>query len=229
MTMSGDIGNFQSDWRKRITNSPEAKQAKINLEFHRRKIRQIQEELTQASVWEKELEKRLHNIEEKVKPPLLKFSEQIEDTGTVEESIVEESIMEEDSEKLIGLLRRKAIAMDKLNRSQLLGFLKTVLNVRNKFLEKDNNHGVDVMQEMASSVLKHMGRITINWVEMSSWEAEFVRQLVREVEQVPVFIARIMDQFLVNHINQPSDHRISTVNNNSQSVRNQNNSAMSNN
>ena len=58
----------------------------------------MHEELSQATIWEKELEKRLHNIEERVKPPLLKFSEQIEDTGTVEESIVEESVMEDDSD-----------------------------------------------------------------------------------------------------------------------------------
>ena len=228
--MSGDLGNYQSDWKKRITNSPEAKQAKLNLEFHRRKIRQMHEELSQATVWEKELEKRLHNIEERVKPPLLKFSEQIEDTGTVEDSIIEESVTEDDSDKLIALLRTKAIAMDKLNRPQLLGFLKTVLNVRSKFLEKDDNHGVDVMQEMASSVLKHMGRITINWVEMSNWETEFVRQLVREVEHVPVFITRIMDQLLVNLVNNPNiDNPINVNNNNSQSIGDQNNSAMSNN
>ena len=48
--------------------------------------------------------------------------------------------------------------MDKMDRSQLLGFLNTVLNVRKGFLEKDNPHGVEVMQEVASGAFKHLGR-----------------------------------------------------------------------
>ena len=83
-----------------------------------------------------------------------------------------------------------------VTRSQLLGFIKTVLNVRNGFLEKDNPQGVEVMQEMASGVLKHLGRVTIDWIEIVPWEADMLRQLVREVEGVPTFLVRMMDQVL---------------------------------
>ena len=86
--------------------------------------------------------------------------------------------------------------MDKMDRSKLLGFIKTVLNVRNGFLEKDNPQGVEVMQEMASGVLKHLGRVTIDWIEIVPWEADMLRQLVREVEGVPTFLVRMVDQVL---------------------------------
>ena len=76
------------------------------------------------------------------------------------------------SEKLIGILRKKALSMDKMDRCQLLGFLNTVLNVRKGFLEKDNPHGVVMMQEVASGALKHLGRVTIDWSEIVLWEAE---------------------------------------------------------
>ena len=114
--------------------------------------------------------------------------------------IVEAAIVEEDTEKLISVLRRKAIAMDNMDRSQLLGFIKTVLNVRNCLLEKDNQHGVEVMQEMASGALKHLGRVTIDWVEIVAWEADMLRQLVREVEGIPTFVVRMTDQLLAKHV-----------------------------
>ena len=156
----------------------------------------MHEELTHAEAWEKELEARLHSIKEKVKPRILVFSEQLETCKGVEDKIIEAAVVEEDSERLIGVLRKKAISMDKMDRSKLLGFIKTVLNVRNGFLEKDNPQGVEVMQEMASGVLKHLGRVTIDWMEIVPWEADMLRQLVREVEGVPTFLVRMVDQVL---------------------------------
>ena len=58
--------SLESEWHKKISNSPEVKQAKRSLEFHKRKMKQLQEELTSAEVWEKELEERLTKVEEKV-------------------------------------------------------------------------------------------------------------------------------------------------------------------
>ena len=196
--------SFESEWRKRIERSPEAKLANQNLEFHRRKIRQLHEELTHAEAWERELEARLQKMKDKVKPRILVFSEQLESCKGVEDKIIEATVVEEDSEKLIGVLRKKAISMDKMDRSKLLGFIKTVLNVRNGFLEKDNPQGVEVMQEMASEALKHLGRVTIDWMEIVPWEADMLRQLVREVEGVPTFLVRMVDQVLEKFVSNNS-------------------------
>ena len=49
---------------------------------------------------------------------------------------------------------------------------------------------------MAGRVLNHLGRPTINWSELSDWEAKVFRQLVREVEGVPTFLARLLDTIL---------------------------------
>ena len=117
--MSAEMFSFESEWGKRIERSPEAKLAKQNLEFHRRKIRQMHEELSHAEAWEKELEARLQTIKEKVKPRILVFSEQLELSKGVEDKIVEATVVEEDSENLIGLLRKKAFAMDKMDRSAI--------------------------------------------------------------------------------------------------------------
>ena len=52
------------------------------------------------------------------------------------------------------------------------------------------------MQEMASGALKHLGRVTIDWTDIVPWEADMLRQLMREVEGVPDFLIRMVDQVL---------------------------------
>ena len=112
--MSSEVYNFNAEWKKRIEGSPEVKQSRISLEFHRRKIRQLMEALSQAEIFEKELEKRLKNLEENVKPPLMRFNEMLEEDQGVDDKTVEISVIEEDHENVISLLRKKAIFMEKV-------------------------------------------------------------------------------------------------------------------
>ena len=95
--MSGEMANLNSEWKNRIESSPEAKKAKFNLEFHRKKINRMHEEMSQAEAWEKELERRLKNVKEQVKPPLLILTEQLETSKPVDDSIIEASINEDSS------------------------------------------------------------------------------------------------------------------------------------
>ena len=190
--------SLTSEWRKRIASSPEAKQANDNLEFHKRKVRKMTEELNVAEEWEKELDRRLKTIEERVKPPLLKIAESFEKSNDVEDSFLEAAIKEEDQDRLLAMLRKKALAMDTMDRAQLLAFIKTLLSVRNCLVEKEQERGVEMMQEMASGVLKQLGRVSIDWLEVSEWEAGLLKRLIKEVEGVPGFVARMLDQFLDN-------------------------------
>ena len=59
-------------------------------------MRQLQEELTSAEVWERELEERLSSVQEKVMPPFMKFCKQLEREEGVEEKVIEESMAEND-------------------------------------------------------------------------------------------------------------------------------------
>ena len=198
MDPGSETKSLSSEWRKRIASSPEAKQANDNLEFHKRKVRRMTEELHVAEEWEKELDRRLKTIEERVKPPLLKIAESFEKSNEVEDSFLEAAIKEEDQDRLLAMLRKKALDMDTMDRAQLLAFIKTLLSVRNCLLEKEQEHGVEMMQEMASGVLRQLGRVTIDWMEVSEWEAGHLKSLIKEVEGVPGFVARMLDQFLDN-------------------------------
>ena len=144
-----------SEWRKRIASSPEAKKAGDNLEFHRMKVRRMTEELHVAEEWEKELVRRLKTTEENVKPPLLKIVESFEKSNEVEDSFLEAAIKEEEQERLLAMLRKKALTMDTMDRAQLLAFIKTLLSVRNCLVEKEQERGVEMMQEMAIGRYSH--------------------------------------------------------------------------
>ena len=114
--MSSEVYNFQAEWRRRIEGSPEVKQSRLNLEFHRRKIRQLHEELSQAEIFEKELEKRQRNLEEQIKPPLMRFNEMLEEDQGVDDKVVETSVNEEDHKNVLAVLRKRAIFMEKVNK-----------------------------------------------------------------------------------------------------------------
>ena len=199
--MESQTIRLQSEWKKRIASSPEVKRAGSNLEFHRRKIRKMHEELSVAEQWEKELEKRLEIAEQNVKPSILKFAEEFEKSNLVEESVVEATLDEDELERLISMMRKKAVAMLEMDGSQLLGLIKTILVVRDGLLGKGNQDGVDIMQQMAGDVMKQLGKIDIDWLQMSPWEANLVRLLVKQVEGVPAFVSKMMDQFLSNITN----------------------------
>ena len=188
--------SLESEWHKKINSSPEVKQAKRSLEFHKRKMKQLQEELSSAEVWEKELEERLVKMEEKVQPALMKFCKQLDSEDFVDDIIIEETVAENKWETIEIVLRKKISRVEEMERTKLVGLVKTVLTLRNCLVEKDNQEGVEVIQEMARTILKQMGRSTINWMGMKNWEVRSVRVVMREVEGVPEFVTRIVDQLL---------------------------------
>ena len=53
------------------------------------------------------------------------------------------------------MLRRKALAMDMMDRAQLLSFIKTLLSARNCLVKMEQERGVEMMQEMAIGRYSH--------------------------------------------------------------------------
>ena len=199
-----------------VQSSSDAEKARLSLEMQRRKIRQIHEELRSAEIWAEELEVRLKTAEMREKPPIMSFAEQLEDCQEgLEEEFVEETFSQEENQMgIISVLREKEKTLHQMNRSQLFGFVKTVLNARDCCLERDLAEGVETtqvgilvgdqskldrrfcIQEMASTVLYQLGSKRINWTDLVSWEAKILGRLLEEVEGVPAFMKRILQTFI---------------------------------
>ena len=121
--------------------SPQAEQAKLSLEMQRRKIRQLHEELLSAEILEEELKQRLKTVETTERQPsrIMSFAEKLEESQEgLEEDFVEETFSQvENHTEIISVLRERETKLHQMNRSQLLGFVKTVLIARDCCLERD--------------------------------------------------------------------------------------------
>ena len=105
---------------------------------------------------------------------IFKFSDKMTSpSNEIEDSFQEAAVVkEEDQDRLLAMLREKTLAMDTMDRTQLLAFIKTLLSVRNCLLKKKQEHGVvEMMQEMVNGVLKQLGRDNIDWDGVTEWEA----------------------------------------------------------
>ena len=51
----------------------------------------------------------------------------------------------EDPSQIIALMKTKAKTLDQMTRSQLVGFMRTILNLRDAFVEEEVEAGKDVM------------------------------------------------------------------------------------
>ena len=152
--MSASCVSMEEEWRKRIQASPDAKDARKNLEFHRTKMEELQEELREAETYEAELEGRLKQVEDRLKPPVMRFQEKLNQDSGVNTTLVEEVIEEvEDPSQIITLMKTRANMMDQMTRSQLVGFIRTILNLRDSFTEQEIEAGTEVMTVSASILI----------------------------------------------------------------------------
>ena len=77
----------------------------------------------------------------------MRFTEKLNLTSGVDQTLVEETIHEvEDPSRIVSLMRIKANSMEQMTRSQLIGFIQTVVNLRDCFEDEDITAGSDVMQ-----------------------------------------------------------------------------------
>jgi len=194
--MSAEIA-LQKEWDEKIKTSPEVKEAIVSLEFNKRKMNQLHEELSDLEVWEVELEKKLAKLKEQLQPPMMKFCKQLDTDEGVEITVVEASVHETSDPKiLINALQQRVSSSGEYGRSRLLGLISTTLSTRNCLVNKDLNDEADLAHNMIKSLLKQLGRSTIDWKEMKSWEIIVIQKLLDELSEIPGFILHIIGQLL---------------------------------
>ena len=187
----------------------------------------LQEELTQAEVWERQLEQRIIRTKEMLKPPIMKFSEQLENCKAVDEADIEATFGEKNvnADQVVKILRRKALEVHKLGRNELLGFINTVLNIRNHIVDSEiPTEGLkEVVETVAGKILSQLGRPSIDWTGMQEGQLRivrsshpqcisiwfhydiFLRRLVTiEVDEIPAFVASLVDQLIAKEISDNS-------------------------
>jgi hypothetical protein len=70
-------------------------------------------------------------MEKKVMPLLMKFCNRLERVEGVEKEVIEESLVGDDWEKVVAVCRMRVGMVEQMERSQLVGLVRTVVGVRN--------------------------------------------------------------------------------------------------
>ena len=100
-----------------------------------------------AEEYEAELEKTLSDVEERLKPPVMRFEEKLNLPPGVDELLAHDVVTEvEDPSAIVAIMKEKANTGDHMTRVQLMSFMRTILNLRNCFNDEGIGSGVDVMQ-----------------------------------------------------------------------------------
>ena len=100
-----------------------------------------------AEEYEAELEKTLSDVEERLKPPVMRFVEKLNIPPGVDELLAHDVVTEvEDPSAIVAIMKEKANTGDLMTRVQLMSFMRTILNLRNCFNDEGIGSGVDVMQ-----------------------------------------------------------------------------------
>ena len=100
-----------------------------------------------AEEYEAELEKTLSDVEERLKPPVMRFVEKLNLPPGVDELLAHDVVTEvEDPSAIVAIMKEKANTGDHMTRVQLMSFMRTILNLRNCFNDEGIGSGVDVMQ-----------------------------------------------------------------------------------
>jgi hypothetical protein len=194
------VGRLEREWEERVAGSPEAREARTALQLHRRKVHQLEEEVAAAEDWEVELEGRSRRLEESLKPHLLQFRDKLEKDEKISEDLINELEMEQTGlEAALQMVMPRVERAGQLRREQLVRLVETVVELRSRLLAAGGrDEGAATAHQLAARLLKQLGREAITWAGLADWEAAVLRGLVRQVNGVPAFVARIVDQLLAD-------------------------------
>ena len=91
------------------------------------------------------------------------------------------------------MLEKGATRVTQMERPTLVYFVDLLLRLRQVV---GGQVEVERVDKVAKVVLQELSRPDINWSSLDSWELEVVRRMPEEIEGVPHFIARLINQLL---------------------------------
>ncbi|XP_023347096.1 uncharacterized protein LOC111715920, partial [Eurytemora carolleeae] len=143
---SAFLKELQMEWKEELNTSPEVKKAKLDLDYHRKKIRQMTEELNNAEHFEKELIVKEKKIEERIKPVLMRFYEGLEPPLSISRPLLQDTVQTQPWEKVVSLTKRRVEMLESTDRQDLISLMWIILQLRDEYAEKLNKDAVEYLQ-----------------------------------------------------------------------------------
>ena len=187
------LEKLNREWKEMVAVSVEASRAKANLDLHKQRIARLVEELSIAEAWECELQAKRRRVEESLKPTLLQLHEKLEREEHVDDELLQEAISS-GGEEVFKMLEGRVGRSKQMERSTLIRLVDLLLRLRQIPGEEEVREGR--MEKMAKVVFQELARPDINWSCLDTWEAVAVKKISQELEGVPTFMAKIINQRL---------------------------------
>jgi len=193
------INDMKSEWKRNVSGSPEVKKAKGILEVHRRKIKELFNELEVAEQYEKQLMEQEEQIENQAKPTLMRFYESLDKPEDVTIPLIKEASRSQSWDKVVSLTGEKVKHLDTTKRKDIIHLLWIVLKLRDEYTEREQNQPLQILQNQGRSLLKKLGDSSISWMGLADKEVNIMQEIVQEVENIPPFVRRIVETYLSSH------------------------------
>merc|ERR1719412_257468 len=175
---------WEQDWLDRLEANQEVRRARQDLEHHRKKVRELTEQLSSAEAWEHQLEMKEKECAQKCKPALMRFNEELVDVGSdraVSQPLLEELVAGQGWENVLAVVRHRIVSANSLSRQESLGLVKVMFSLRDLYMEKEVDGAVSGLQDMAKRLLRQLGGPGQSWDGLAAGEAAILREVVAEV------------------------------------------------
>ena len=193
------MASLKQQWKNKMETNQEIKRASLDLEHHRKKMAVVQQDLNSSEAWERELEERRTAVEHRCKPPLLRFSEGLEQLclGTmVGESLLEELATGEDWGNVLQVSSSRIMTTNTLGRYETIMLVKIMFRIKDLYVEKDVEDAVAGFQELIRKLLVQLGNPGQNWEGLDAREAEVMMFVVRQLDEIPPFVIQLLESLL---------------------------------
>ena len=140
---------WEQEWVDRLEANQEVRRARQDLEHHRKKVRELTEQLSSAEAWERHLEATAQECAQQCKPALMRFSDRLVDVGSdrvVAQPLIEEVAAGARWETVLAVIRHRIVSSSSFSRQESLGMVKVMFSLRDLYLEKDVAGAVSGLQ-----------------------------------------------------------------------------------
>ena len=125
-------------------------------------------------------------------PPILRFFDRLKRMVVINDNLLQEAFLN-GAEEVFKMLEKGASRVSQMERPALVYFVDLLLRLRQVV---GGQVEVERVDKVAKVVLQELSRPDINWSSLDSWEVEVVRRMTEEIEGVPNFMARLINQLL---------------------------------
>jgi len=185
-----------------MDSNEEVNIARQDLKNQRKKLEEMTRDLNSSEVRERQLEEKSRSVEQMCKPPLLRYSDALEELSL--DCLVGQSLLEEvagdEWKNVMEITRSRIATSESLSRFETLMIFKILFRLHAIYAEKDVPEALSALDKLSISLVRHLGTPGQSWDRLSTVEVESLQMVVKHVSGIPPFLRRLLESLLSHHM-----------------------------